>query len=810
MLNIKKKFISWSLVLVLLTAVLTCLPCNTFAEELVNIGYKKPLSYSENRGIWPDGGKLEFVNDGKTDKHVAFNPASASTGEMTWFRFDLLKAYPINAINIYTRNNATTDTSDMTIYGSNKLCPVEDMDVLYECPNGLPINQKNEILTSGKAYRYITFQKVKNGHFVVNEVEIMTKTDLDYKSDWQISQDDTSYMAAIEDVENISGDTITYTALITGYDESGNLSLIDTQPVEFKAGKNKVTVSGIKPSETEKVYIMLISSFGELKTVFRPCEFNEGTYGTEKATAKLDREEVAVFVMLKPGCDFENGFAEEDILFMDVKMADDDGKAVFSYDFEKSDDVGMFNSRTYITRADGTLETKDYTYFHFTQAAIDNMISEFRKVKDNSGFAEKLDYYTKTNVYFYLDDAEELKDETVKNSIGEYFIDVRDLYLKDSGNTIEDLTDAFNMAYIWYSACTEGGSAAIEKYGDMLDSYDKKIHSPEKVSEMLSRLKDTVTDAESFDKTCDIACLYSTILDTDTEKMAEMLKKYSTEFGIDLEYAESENVSVTEIAMQLDSAHPELYIGKLDEIFKEIIDDVKEKRQDKKPTSVSKGSSGGGGGGGGSSYIPAQITPPAEAEPEKTEPKTEVAENKDVFSDVNHLPWAKDAINALFEKNIISGVDGVSFMPDRNLTREEFSKIVFLAFNFEKDNGKIAPFTDYGKEQWFYPYVNALYRSNIINGISETEFGVGKEIKRQDVAVILDRVISLYKITNVENKASYTDIDQVSEYAEDAVNRLSQTGIINGNDDGTFNPHAPVTRAQVAVMIYRAMNYTGA
>lgn len=816
MLNIKKSFISYSLIMVLLVTMLTCIPCDVFAADMVNIGYKKPLTYSENRGIWPDGGKLEFVNDGKTDKHVAFNPANAAAGEMTWFRFDLLKPYPINAINIYTRNNATTDTSDMTIYGSNKLCPVEEMDVIYECPGGLPINQKNEILTNGKSYRYITFQKVKNGHFVVNEVEIMTKADVDYKSDWQISQDDTSYTATIDDVEVLGGDKITYSALVTGYDIEGNLSLLDIKLVELNSGENQIMVSGTKPEGTGDVYIMLINSFTDLKTEFRPSTFNENAFGTEKAAVELDGEEVASFVILKSGRNFENGFEKDDILFMDIKMAGEDGKAKFSYDFEKSNSVGMFNARTFVTKADGTVETQDYTYFYFTQKSIDDMVSEFRNFKDNSEFVEKLEYYTVLNPYFYLDDVPELKDEQLKESIGEYFIDVRDLYLKDNGNTVDDLVNAFKMAYIWYSACTESDISVLAKYGELMEAFDEKIHSSEKVLTMMSRLKDTVSDSESFLKACNTACLYSTILETDIEDTVEMLKKYSVEFGIDLSYPEEKNVTVTEIVKQIDTSHPELYIDKLNDKFKEIADDISEERQNKKPTTVSKGQSGRGGGGSVSIRVekPETVEPETETpqpiEPEIPEvPENVKQENKYVFNDINHLPWAKESIVVLSEKNIVSGVDGISFMPDRNLTREEFAKIVFLAFEIDKENGKIASFTDCNKEQWFYPYVNALYRSNIINGISGSEFGVGKEISRQDVAVILDRIISLHKKIKIEKDAFYTDLNQVSEYARDAVNRLSQEGIVNGNDDGTFNPNGMITRAEAAVMVHRVMEYIG-
>ena len=50
--------------------------------------------------------------------------------------------------------------------------------------------------------------------------------------------------------------------------------------------------------------------------------------------------------------------------------------------------------------------------------------------------------------------------------------------------------------------------------------------------------------------------------------------------------------------------------------------------------------------------------------------------------------------------------------------------------------------------------------------------------------------------------SSFTDADQISEYAQDAVYTLANAGIINGMGDGTFAPKANATRAQASVIIY--------
>lgn len=49
----------------------------------------------------------------------------------------------------------------------------------------------------------------------------------------------------------------------------------------------------------------------------------------------------------------------------------------------------------------------------------------------------------------------------------------------------------------------------------------------------------------------------------------------------------------------------------------------------------------------------------------------------------------------------------------------------------------------------------------------------------------------------------FTDVDAISEWAGEAVAWAAANGVVNGRDDGSFDPQADVTRAEVAVMLYR-------
>lgn len=220
------------------------------------------------------------------------------------------------------------------------------------------------------------------------------------------------------------------------------------------------------------------------------------------------------------------------------------------------------------------------------------------------------------------------------------------------------------------------------------------------------------------------------------------------------------------------------------------------------------GSSGGsyGGGYGGTNNGSLTYSPPATG---TTAPTVESGELVTAaFNDLADVPWAAEAITALKDMGVVSGDGSGSYEPTRNVTREEFVKMLLLTLGVEiSQTGTEVPFTDCAAEQWYYPYVAAAYENGIVEGMPDGTFGIGTPITRQDMAVMVDRAADQYGTELDEGESrTFADAESISSYAAEAVDRLSAADLLNGDEAGRFNPLDYANRAEVAVVMYRLAN----
>lgn len=196
------------------------------------------------------------------------------------------------------------------------------------------------------------------------------------------------------------------------------------------------------------------------------------------------------------------------------------------------------------------------------------------------------------------------------------------------------------------------------------------------------------------------------------------------------------------------------------------------------------------------------------ADTESAYKKSEIIYPGKTFADIA-AHECREAVDALAERGIVSGMSEESFSPDSTMTRAEFTSIAVRALGAATDNSKI--FDDVNESDWFFGYVAAAYRLGIVSGISETEFNPNGTITLEEAASMVARAAKLCGITTDIDSTSatnilaeFTDYKEVSDWSFTSVAFCFAGGILDRSAI-QINPKQAVTRAQIAVMLYKLL-----
>lgn len=172
------------------------------------------------------------------------------------------------------------------------------------------------------------------------------------------------------------------------------------------------------------------------------------------------------------------------------------------------------------------------------------------------------------------------------------------------------------------------------------------------------------------------------------------------------------------------------------------------------------------------------------------------------FTDVSLDDWFYDYVMYAYQNGLMKGTDTNIFEPDFDVTRAMFVTILYRLEN--EPTAGISAFTDVQAGNWYSKAVAWANKNGIVNGVTDTEFAPNDNITREQMAAIIYRYLTFKgHDTSVYGKPNFTDTDDISEYALDAVMWLSDRKIILGEDNGGFAPKNNATRAQAAAIFER-------
>jgi len=412
---------------------------------------------------------------------------------------------------------------------------------------------------------------------------------------------------------------------------------------------------------------------------------------------------------------------------------------------------------------------------------------ELMRELNNADTAEKAKAVVEELIRFrlvFLPDNTPVFDDSAKSKFYNRICGISDFTLNNYRDKIQT-----EVAVATFQAADQTTiSSVVDLFGDIFDFESQPLYEiyekadKQKVLKII--LKNDIKDLESIRKSFNIAIVLNEINSKDSH--GDIISVINNE-----DYASYLPEKVLNLP---ESKKMELALKLVDRdvyTMRELEDLIPQENDD--DDDHGSGSSGGSGRGRtGKTVVRTEVV----VDQELAQSTTGI----ESFADIADAEWARTAIEYLLNRKVINGYDDGDFKPNNNITREEFVKLVCKAFGIG-ESGPDCGFMDVDKNHWAYGYICAAKEKGIIKGISDTLFGIGNNITRQDMAVIIANVLELSGAAN----GSFTDEETIADYAKPAVNALKNAGIISGYEDGSFRPYNFTTRAEAAQIIYKVL-----
>lgn len=179
------------------------------------------------------------------------------------------------------------------------------------------------------------------------------------------------------------------------------------------------------------------------------------------------------------------------------------------------------------------------------------------------------------------------------------------------------------------------------------------------------------------------------------------------------------------------------------------------------------------------------------------------------FTDISSH-WAKESIDYVVGRGLLSGTSDTAFSPDFTMTRGILVTALGRLAGVDTKAYAENRFTDVNADSAYRPYIEWAYSKGIMQGIGGSQFAPDREITREEIAVIFVNYAKEtgYTLPITREAITYADASSIGSAYKDAVKAMQQAGIMMGGSDNTFNPKGNVTRGEVSSLLNRYIKLT--
>ncbi len=202
---------------------------------------------------------------------------------------------------------------------------------------------------------------------------------------------------------------------------------------------------------------------------------------------------------------------------------------------------------------------------------------------------------------------------------------------------------------------------------------------------------------------------------------------------------------------------------------------------------------------------PTFTTTPPSPTPTPTVTPTPVS---NVFSDVPDDFWAVDYINRLYNDGITNGcsTDPLQFCPSADTTRAQIAVFLLRAMHYPDEYTPPPAEATFTDtaNSWAKDWIEALKTAGITQGYPDGSYRPNNPVTRAEMAVFLLKAIHGGDYSPPPVEHSRFTDVPDDFWAKDWIEELAAEGITSGYSDGTYRPVNPVSRAEMAVFLVKA------
>lgn len=169
--------------------------------------------------------------------------------------------------------------------------------------------------------------------------------------------------------------------------------------------------------------------------------------------------------------------------------------------------------------------------------------------------------------------------------------------------------------------------------------------------------------------------------------------------------------------------------------------------------------------------------------------------------------WAASAIAFVTERGLFNGTSATEFSPNAPMTRAMLVTVLHRLAGTPASGQNT--FADVPPGQWYTDAVAWANASGIVTGTGAGSFSPNGNVTREQLATMLYRYVSAAEGDTSATGAltRFSDGGSVSSWAADAMAWAVGAGILGGRDTGALDPAGNATRAEVATMLMRLVDF---